>query len=54
MLDALKIALRLSDGHSGKLFLVSGLKHQVPEFKINMNRYMYDSVQKHSFIINKK
>lgn len=46
--------MRASEGYSGKVFLVSGLQEEVPEFKGRMSKFSYDAAQSHSFINNKK
>ena len=54
LLEAMKISLKVGEGYSGKVFLVSGLRHELGHFFNYLRPYSLDLHQKHSFMANKK
>ena len=46
--------MKIGEGYSGKIFLVSGLRHELEHFYNHLKPYTLDLNQKHSFMANKK
>ncbi len=54
IMQALKLAFTASEGYSGKIFLVSGLRAELSHFYNNLKRFFLDVYQRHSYLVNKK